>query len=164
MDAQLETVIRLADEGVPLRAIARATKIPSADLREALTDAQSEGRLLELPHDDRPPGFPRDRRALQLSRLAVDDKDVLVLAVRQLFGLTPTEVRLLLAVLQHPLVIKSTTDGKAMGVRVHYMRKRLAPFGIAITTLWGFGYQLSDPHRRTAMDLILTRVAGQPAL
>jgi DNA-binding response OmpR family regulator len=60
------------------------------------------------------------------------------------------------------MVTKPTGD-KIMDVRVHYLRKRLVPFGIAITTLWGFGYQLSDPHRRMIMDLILARVA-QPAL
>ena len=61
--------VRLADEGVPLRAIARATDIPSARLYETLTLAKMEGRLLELPRDDWPPGYPRDRRSLQLSRL-----------------------------------------------------------------------------------------------
>jgi hypothetical protein len=161
MEAQLELAVRLADEGVPLRAIARATKIPSDDLRQTLHEAKLEGRLIELPHDDWPPGFPRDQRALQLSRLAVDNKDALVLAIQQLFGLTPTEIQLLLALIQRPMVPKSS---KTMDVHIHFMRRRLVSFGIVIETLWGFGYQLSDPHRRTAMDLILARVAGQPAL
>jgi hypothetical protein len=88
----------------------------------------------------------------------------LVLAVRQLFRLTPTEVRLLLALIQHPMVIKPTTDDKIIGVHMHYMRKRLAPFGIAI----------SSPTRtaaRTWTEMwldrrqagrILQRVAGPP--
>ena len=126
--------IRLADEGVPLRVIARAIKIPSADLRKRLTEAKLDGRLLEIPHDDWPAGFPRDQRALQLSRLVADNRDALVLAVRQLFRLTPTEVRLLLALIQHPMVIKPTTDDKIIGVHMHYIRKRLAPFGIAISS------------------------------
>jgi hypothetical protein len=84
-----------------------------------------------------------------------------MLAVRQLFALTPSEVQLLLAIIQRPMVTRPTGD-KITDVRVHYIRKRLAPFGIAITTICGSGYQLSDPHR--AMDLILARVAGQPVL
>src|SRR5712671_6455971 len=103
MEAQsIDLVVRLADEGVPLRAIARATRIPSADLRERLTEAKLDGRLVAIPHDDWPAGFPRDQRALQLSRLALDQRDALMLAVRQLFNLTPTEVRLLLALIQRP--------------------------------------------------------------
>src|SRR3954465_15888923 len=62
----VDFAIRLADEGVPLRAIARATKIPSEELRTALEEARDDGRLIELPRDDWPPGFPRDQRALQL--------------------------------------------------------------------------------------------------
>ena len=59
--------VRLADEGVPLRAIARATNTPSDQLRTKLREARDEGRLLDLPKEDWPPGFPRDQRALQLS-------------------------------------------------------------------------------------------------
>jgi hypothetical protein len=40
-----DIAIRLAAEGVPLCAIARATRIPSAELREQLRAAQEEGRL-----------------------------------------------------------------------------------------------------------------------
>jgi DNA-binding response OmpR family regulator len=164
MEAQsLEMAVRLADEGVPLRAIARAIKIPSADLREQLTEAKLDGRLLELPHDDWPPGFPRDQRSLQISRLVRDNRDALMLAVRQLFGLTPAEVQLLLVLLQRPLLNKPTTDSTIVEVHVHYIRKRLAPFGISITTVWGSGYQLTDTHRRRTMDLILARVA-QPVV
>jgi hypothetical protein len=62
--------VALANEGVPLCAIARATRISSELLRERLRAAQTVGSLVELPRDDWPPGFPRDQRALQLSRLA----------------------------------------------------------------------------------------------
>jgi hypothetical protein len=57
----------VADEGVPLRAIARVTRISSENLRERLQAAKDVGSLVELPRDDWPPGFPRDQRALQLS-------------------------------------------------------------------------------------------------
>jgi hypothetical protein len=61
--------VALADEGVPIRAIACATKIPSADLRERLGDAKDIGDLVELPCDEWPPGYPRDKRIVQPARL-----------------------------------------------------------------------------------------------
>ena len=64
-----DIAVRLADQGVPLRAIARAVRMPSSDLREQLHEALSDGRLLELPCDDWPPGCPKDQRALQISRM-----------------------------------------------------------------------------------------------
>jgi hypothetical protein len=120
--------VRLADEGVPLRAIARATNTPSDQLRAKLREAHDEGRLLDLPKEDWPPGFPRDQRALQLSRMVTQNPEAVTLAASRVFGLTATEVSLL-----------------------------------AIGTLWGYGYQLSEPHRRKVMDLILSRVQGAPA-
>ena len=46
---------RLADEGVPICAIARALKIPSDDVRETLQDALGEGVIVEYPREDWPP-------------------------------------------------------------------------------------------------------------
>lgn len=152
--------IRLADEGVPLRAIARATRIPSDDLREQLLDAQAMGQLLELPHDDWPSGFPRDQRALQLSRLVAEHKAVVDLVIGRIFGFTSTEVRLLLVLLQNTSLDKNRDDMSSNTVDVHifHIRKRLAPYGIAIITLRGYGYQLSVRDRRKATGIILRRV------
>ena len=52
---------------------------------------------------------------------------------------------------------------RTIDVHVCRIRKALAPFGIAIGTLWGYGYQLSDPHRHKVMNLILARVQGASA-
>jgi len=162
----VDFAVRLADEGVPLRAIARATNMSSEDLRESLTTAQSEGRLIELPRDDWPPGFPRDQRALQLSRMVVANKEVVHLAVQHTFGMTPTEVQVLMLLIQNPIVAKTRSDmsSKAVDVFIHHIRKRLLPFGIKIITLWGYGYKLSVEDRRQTMDLILKHVAGIPTL
>ena len=149
--------VRLADEGVPLRAIARAIQVPSDTLRDQLAQALDDGRLLELPHNDWPPGFPRDQRALQLSRLIAADRETLARAVRALFRLTVTETALLLALLQTPAIGRG---GTLRSVHIHHLRARLRPFGLAIATLWGDGYQLADGDRRKAMDLILARVEG----
>jgi DNA-binding response OmpR family regulator len=161
LDADI--AVRLADEGVPLRAIARATKIASEDLRSALRTAKDTGRLLELPREDWPVGFPRDQRALQLSRMVTENREAFTFAVKDLFGLTRTQIALLLALIQHPSVPKdrvSTRPSNVVEVHVSHLRKRLAPFGINVATCWGYGYQLPADDRRKAMDLILARVAA----
>jgi Transcriptional regulatory protein, C terminal len=158
--------VRLADEGVPLRAIARASNIPSDDLRLHLQEAQMEGRLLSLPRDDWPPGFPRDQRALQLSRMASENRDVLFIAVQQTFRLWLSEVPLLLSLVQHAQMSKKRSDMAEKTVDVHIcrMRKQLQPFEVKIKTLWGYGYQMTVDHRRRTMDIILQRVATVPTL
>ena len=168
--------VRLADEGVPLRAIARATRVASSDLREFLLDAQATGRLLELPHDDWPAGFPRDQRSLQISRMATENKQAFNLIIKQLFGLRPGESHAFIKLVEHEHVSREAlhlalartsdpnSDIKIVDVSVCRMRKQLAPFAIAIKTMWGYGYQLSVENRRRAMDLILQRVSSVPAL
>jgi hypothetical protein len=95
-----DIAVRLADEGVPLAAIARAIRTPSSDLREQLHEALTDGRLLELPVDDWPPGCPKDQRALQISRMAREDRDALHLVAMQLFSLTPSGARVLVKLLE----------------------------------------------------------------
>jgi hypothetical protein len=149
----IELAVRLADEGVPIRAIARATKVHSDELRRHLTDAKLTGRLIDLPRDDWPPGFPRDQRALQLSRLAADDHTHLVVTVRQLFDLSRAEVDLFMSLLQNVAVRHDISLSTT--VHIHHLRNHLEPHGIEIVTVWGYGYKLSSEHRRKAMDMIL---------
>ncbi len=156
-EAPGEIAIRLADEGVPLGAIARSVRIPSEDLREHLAAARDDGRLLELPRADWPPGYPREERATELSRLKAADRGALVAAAKQVFDLTGGEVELLLAMLQSPVLKRDAATSNVTGVRIHRIRKSLAAFGLTITTLWGCGYRLSDPDRRRAMELIMGR-------
>jgi hypothetical protein len=59
-----EIAIRLADEGVPLRAIARACRIPSSELRAQLEAAHKDGRIVDLPKEDWPPYDVRSRRTV----------------------------------------------------------------------------------------------------
>jgi DNA-binding CsgD family transcriptional regulator len=157
-----DIAVRLADEGVPLRAIARAIKVSSDLVREKLRLAQSAGRLLDLPKEDWPPGFPRDQRALQLARMVTENRDQLLVAMQQLFGLTPTEIDLLLILIQHPSLLKDriidTMTSNTVDVHICNIRRRLGPHGIEIRTLWGYGYEFSTKDRRKIMTLILSRV------
>jgi len=159
-----DIAVRLADEGVPLRAIARAIKSSSDAVRERLKLAQSAGQLLDLPRDDWPPGFPRDQRALQLSRLVSENRDRLFAAMQESFHLTPTEISLLLIMLQHPSLLKERLSESMtvnlIEVHVCKIRKRLAAFGIEVRTLWGYGYQFTAEDRRKLMDMIIHKVQG----
>jgi hypothetical protein len=155
----LDTIaVAMADEGVPLRAIARVTKISSEILRERLRAAKDIGSLVELPRDDWPPGFPRDQRALQLSRLAARSRPELSATMQRVFGLPPTEVLLFPGLLQHDYLNKNCVSGmaaKTVDVHICQLRARLKPHRIAIETIWGTGYRLEAAGRRRAMDLIL---------
>jgi len=162
----LETVaVRLADEGVPLRAIARATGTPSDALRERLTEAKTNGILVDLPKEDWPPGFPRDQRALQLSRMVADDKAAVELALQQVFHLTSTEVGLMLLLMANPSVPKERINMVHRTIDVHIcnIRRRLAPFDVSVGTLWGYGYQLTAAARQKIMELILAHAAERHA-
>jgi len=159
-DSATAIAVRLADEGVPMRAIARATNIPSTKLYETLTLAKMDGRLVSLPRDDWPPGCPRDQRALQLSRIAAERHDQLVLAIQELFDLKPMPARLMLLLVQHERVPLERIDvgRKVFTTYVCHMRQNLHKHGLRIKTLWAYGYQLSPEHRRKAQDMILARV------
>ncbi len=153
-----EIAIRLADEGVPLGAIARSVQLPSEELRRHLCVARDAGRLISLPRADWPPGFPREERAVELSRQIVSDREALAMAAKQLFNLTPGEAELFLMLLQPGLIRRDVvTSTRVVYVHIHRLRKHLSAFGLHITTLWGYGYKLSDPDRRRAMELIMGR-------
>jgi DNA-binding response OmpR family regulator len=160
-----DVAVLLALEGVPLRAIARATRTPSEELRAQLQAARSDGRLLELPqHDDWPAGFPRSERALRLSRLVVENKGALLLAIQDIFRLTPAESGILLLLLQHEKLCRSRLehDSNVLAVHILNMRRRLRVHGLAIQAIYGFGYQLPVEHRHKAMDIILRQTAALP--
>lgn len=153
----VDFAIRLADEGVPLRAIARAINTPSELVRDYLRTAKQEGLLVELPCEDWPSGFPRDQRALQLSRLARENKDVVDRTVREVFALTKIETRLLLALIASSMVSKERADigGEEMKVHIHNIRRKLAVYDIEIETLRDYGYRLKMADRRRAIERIL---------
>ena len=57
-----DVAVRLAIEGVPVQAIARAIKFPSEDVRIALEEARDFGKIIELPASDWPVGQSRSTR------------------------------------------------------------------------------------------------------
>ena len=153
-----QVAIRLADEGVPLQVIARTLHAPSEEIRRRLRAAKDDGTLVDLPKEDWPPGFPRDQRALQLSRMVASDRAAVALAVQRLLRLTSTETALFMLLLTSATVPKERINlgsNRTIDVHICNLRRRIEPFELAITTLWGYGYQLSVDSRKRVLDLIL---------
>jgi DNA-binding winged helix-turn-helix (wHTH) protein len=164
MDQDL--AVRLANEGVPVRAIARAIQLPSAEIRGQLESARALGYLIDIPCEDWPAGYPREQRLLQLARLASRNKPALETAVRGIFKLSPKEAEILVLLLSRTEVERSrlvaatngeTANPSAISMRCNLcrLRKQIEPFGLAIETLYGYGYYMQQEHRRRALDIIL---------
>ena len=84
----------------------------------------------------------------------------LVTACCLTFGLTPSEARVLLALVEHGFVGKADLHGamsredkvvtsriNTLGVVVYRLRAKLAEHGIAIETVWGQGFKLDEAAR-----------------
>jgi len=167
--AIIPIAIRLADEGIPVRAIARAVKVPSEDIYEALRDALASGAILEVPKDDWPIGSRRsDRTAFNGTPL--EDEDNLKVACARLFRVTRLEAAIMVVLLKRSeatkaqlhLVIEQNrpnenreeTDPKMVDVVICHLRKKLKRHDLLIDTIWGIGYLISAPHRERATALL----------
>lgn len=170
MDAVLnEVATRLADEGVPVAAIARATRIPTGDLWEQFQEAWRLGELVGLPRNDWPPNVRRGARAPEFAKLADMTEDRLINALTRLFTISRTQARLLLALVERHdvsnadlLEIYCTRDdvyheSGYTNLRIQFasLRKKLKPFGLFIETLWCYGKQMSGPDRRRTLDMLM---------
>jgi DNA-binding response OmpR family regulator len=163
-----DIAIRMANEGVPLRVIARVTQQPSADVRVQLETARARGYLIEIPCEDWPAGYPREHRLLELARLEERNRRVVQTAVRAVFNLAPVEVPMLLLLLandevpRHRLVAACRRESEEAGTdsaltvtaNMYRLRGRLKPFGLSIKMLYGYGYSMPAAHRRTALGMI----------
>lgn len=169
-----EVAVALASEGVPVRAIARSTKVPSEDIYEILAFAKDSGTLLSLPKDDWPSKQPKteDRAPAQGGPLTFDD-DTLRMACASHFKLTGLQSAVFVALLRRPEssrlhihnVIEARraahdkpTDHKMVDVVVCHMRKKLVPFVIGIKTIWGVGYSMPLGDRGRALQLLADHI------
>lgn len=164
-----DTMISLADEGVPVCAIARATHTPSEAIYELLEYAVEDGRLVELPRSDWPPGsLRRSRVQPEQSTLNLDDS-TLGLALAAVFKMTRLQVAVFLALLRRPQITKAQvhaaiegtrqlaseeTDPKMIDVVICHIRKKLRPFNIELKTVWGQGYTVAAAERDRVLALV----------
>lgn len=171
-------VIMLADEGVPVSAIARSVKVPSDEVRDVLHEALATGRLVEMPRSDWPPHM---RRADRMPSTGLDINDDQLLAhCRRLFKLTQLEATVFIPLLKRDEASKQAlhgaieagraaraaasadeTDPKMVDVVVHKLRRKLRPHAIEIKTLWAKGYFMERPMRRLVYDKITAYLSGQ---
>jgi len=171
---QYENAVRLADEGVPVRAIARALNAPSADVRAALTDALRLGLITEIPKDDWPAGMARSSHLPMINGEQRSEAEMLLSAQRVL-GLTPLEANFVVVLLkrdevdrktlhrvvEHQRMVRNTrpndlepTNEKIVDVVICKLRKKLSTHEIEITTLWGSGYYMPEDSRRRVTELV----------
>lgn len=164
-----QAAIRLADEGIPVRAIARSLKTPSDEIYDILKDAILSGQLIELPVDDWPPGSKRNKRA-GLQGTPLEDEESFNFACARVFKVTRLEISVLSILLKRAQAtkdqlhhaIKQTRPGedreeidpKIVDVVICHMRKKFREHNIKIETVWGIGYLISASNRERALALL----------
>lgn len=166
--------IRLADEGVPIRAIARALQLPSEAFRPAIKEALSAGRILELPVEDWPAFSTRatraprkmilvapDKRHKARRVLGVEDGDM-ILTMSRVLHTTRLQTTVLLRLMRRGKCTKEMiheaiennrgnpaepTSAKLIDVVIFHLRRKLRQFDVSIETVHAIGYSLSDESR-----------------
>lgn len=171
-----DVAVALADEGVPVRAIARAVQVESEDVYGFLNSAMDDGKLIELPQPDWPAGTRRwSRRPSPSSVLNLDD-DMLNLACAAVFQMTRLQAAVFVAIVRRPeitkeqvhIAIESTrspnadpTDPKMIDVVICHIRKKLKPFKLELKTIWGRGYSLAPRERTIVLSMITEHLQPQ---
>lgn len=167
--------VRLADEGIPVRAIARATALPSEEVYQALRNAIARGSIVEMPRDDWPPGSSRNARSAFTGTI-LEQEQHLKSACARFFKASPLEAAMLATMLRRNEVTKEQlhavveqnrpganenreqTDPKIVDVMICKLRKKLRVHDLEIKTMWGMGYLMSPSHREKATQLLLAAV------
>lgn len=162
--------VRLADEGIPVRAIARAVHLPSDEVYDVLRLAIAQGTIVEMPKDDWPPGSNRSQRSV-FNGTPLQEEEALKNACARFFHCSPLEAALLAHMLRrdqatkaqlHSVVennrpgdhAKEATDPKMVDVMICKLRKKIKPHEILIETMWGTGYLIPPRMREHAVDLL----------
>lgn len=165
-------LVRLAHEGVPIRAMARAFLRHVEPIRECVRSGLASGELSETPRDDWPPGArPEDR--LPAGRRVISNADLSGILAHQ-FKLTSKEADVLTMLMKRPgsqsknAILDfvyghsdETPEAKIIDVFICKLRKKLEPHRVAITTVWGKGYTLENEDRVKINGIIDGYLADQ---
>lgn len=170
--------IRMADEGVPVRSIARVTRLPSEEVYEIIKDAIGRGALVEIPGDDWPAGTTRASRS-PFNSTPLDNEEELKFACVRCFKATRLEAAILALLLKRseatkqqlhtvieqnrPTEGRDETDPKMVDVLICHLRKKLRGHGIEIETVWGLGYLIPPAGRDTAVAILTAQQITQAA-
>lgn len=164
-------IVRLADEGVPVRPIVRALLMEYQTVRDTIRDAHERGLITVIPRDEWPQGTRRDERLPDTVPMEVEDEHLNMLVIRR-FGLTASEARMFTALLRRPEMTKNqlhkTSQGyeggthkeptapKIVDVFIHKLRKKLEVLSppIIIDTIWGRGYAMTSANKAQTYTLL----------
>jgi hypothetical protein len=161
------TIINLAYEGVPQRAIARALQLPANEVREVVADAVARGIIVRPSESEWPRGSCTPRHPAFAGPPI--DEGALLAAATQSLALTKTQAAFFLALVRrkfctneilHGIIdsrrrTRSTsTNHKIVGVMICSIRKRLRG-RYTIQTVQGSGYFIPDDDRRRAAEHLL---------
>lgn len=157
-------MVRLADEGVPIRALVRVFRRPFDEVERLLKEARDEGTIIDLPAADWPADTRRDTRVPTPSAARGDAPIEFVHALRSEFRLTSCEATLLgvlvwkgrasKAALHE--IVSNEAEPKIIDVFVCKLRKKLAPYQLDIGTVWGWGYTIAEDVRGAIVTRLRT--------
>ena len=157
----------MADEGIPVGAIARVLMVPYSDALDLLHDELLKGHIIEIPRSDWPPGVPVRHHMPTIAITRKTSSADIELVCRKIFKLTNLEagfVALLLKI-EHATKAKlhyvietqrqsrasrpeelEATDQKMVDVIICKLRKKLKVIDpeFIISTVWAGGYYI-DP-------------------
>lgn len=162
--------VRLADDEVPLRVIARALMLPADEVRDTLHDAVASGRIIRVPRDDWHP-MPRGQLANPPDAVGKMDDEELIFNCSRLFKVTRLQAAFMSVIIRKNEVSKELlhqvvetnrkntndadeTDPKMVDVVICHLRKKLKPFGLEIKTVWACGYYMEPAMRANAQAFI----------
>ncbi len=170
-----DIAVALADEGVPVRAIARSIKLPGEEVYDLLKAAIGAGRLIELPKDDWPPGGSRSTRSQVEKAVLSNDDSTLYLAAANRFKLTKLQAVVFIAVLRRGEASKTylhnaiennrddnadPTDQKMVDVVICHLRRKLKADKVEITTIWGVGYAIPHDVRMHTLAILADHISA----
>lgn len=167
----VHVVVRLANEEVPVNAIARALQYPSDEVRETIEEAILYGKVLSMPRSDWHPLQRGNRRVTS----DMTDEEIVFNCMRT-FGLTRLHACFLSVLMRRNEVSKAQlhsiiencrrqpqnreTDIKMVDVVLCHLRKRIKPHGLVIKTLHSSGYYMEPEFRKKTQDILLARLNG----
>lgn len=157
-DDKKARALNLADEGVPIKAIARSLHIATDDIQDWVEEAITDGKLLEMPQYDWPPHTRMQRTPQFVKALPEETR---LFACMNLFKIPRTQAVLLLALLSRPYAPRDylhaalqrnrksdeETSVKMIDVVLCNLRRKLKHLDIQIETIWGVGYRLTETSR-----------------
>lgn len=169
--------VRMANEGIPVLAIARSLAVASADIFEHLNEAKDAGEIFDVPSNDWPPKGPRH----QMFKTKLSETEMMFIC-RQTFSLTPLQSAFMATLLRNERVDKAKlhtvienqrrarwtkeqpdekepTEPKMVDVIICHLRKKLRIVNrdIEIKTDWGTGYYMVPEVREMVMRTYITK-------